>query len=40
VLRCGQLVGALQPDDFPRLLTRRATRDVVPDAPIQPTDYE
>jgi N-acetylneuraminate synthase len=40
VLRCGKLVGALQPDDFPRLLTRRATRDVVPDAPIQPTDYE
>jgi N-acetylneuraminate synthase len=40
VLRCGKIAGTLQPDDFPRLLTRRAARNVAAGAPIQPSDYE
>ena len=40
VLRCGKVPGALRPDDYPMLLTRRATRTICADAPIQPPDYE
>jgi N-acetylneuraminate synthase len=40
VLRCGKVAGALPPADYPMLLTRRATRPICADAPIQPPDYE
>ncbi len=39
VLRCGKLPSGLQPNEYPRVLGRRASRRIMAESAIQPSDF-